>query len=305
MLGLFALGVCAVQPALAQEVSETELAEVSETETEETEAGEDILSRIKTANTRESFLEKTGGAGIHTIYYDKEGKETYSDYVYIGPDAYAYENSNGDVDVVQDGEGFGFSSDENLPYRYCFLEERSYEAFLEQNQSDYLSVDFSGEELVSEEEQEGTVVVTTELPAKEAAERYEGLLFEEGDSLRFVYTVDAATCILQAQECYEVREDGTESLQSSVRIDSEAEAYEPTQELMDLLNDEDTRTVTFILDPGTAEEQKTEATVGKGCAVTLVQPEGYTGLYTDEACTQAYEPENYTEDAVIYMAKGK
>ena len=76
-------------------------------------------------------------------------------------------------------------------------------------------------------------------------------------------------------------------------------------ELMDQIDNEDSRTITFVIDPGTEQEQTVVKTVGKGCAVTLVQPEGYTGLYTDEDCTQVYEEENYTEDATIYMAKGK
>lgn len=300
--GLLAFSLMAAVPVLAEETDQGE-ADVQVSETELLQ--EDILGQIEQANTPDSTLEKNGDTGIHTIYYDSEGNETYSDYVYIGENAFVYENSHGDVDVLQDGEGYGFSSEENLPYAYCFLDESSYENFLRQNQENYISADFSGEELVSEEEQDGVTVVTTEIAGKDVSDPYTSLLFHEGDGLKFVYTVDAATRLLQSQECYEVQEDGTELLLASTVMDTEPEVYEVSPELMDQIDNEDSRTITFVIDPGTEQEQTVVKTVGKGCAVTLVQPEGYTGLYTDEDCTQVYEEENYTEDATIYMAKGK
>ena len=300
--GILACGFMTVTPVFAQE-TENSSENVQMSESEETQ--DDILSQMEAANTLEAVLEKNGEIGIHTIYYDNQGAETYSDYVYLGENTFVYENSDGDVDIIQDGEGYGFSSESNLPYRYCFIDDASYEEFLKQNQSNYISSDFSGETLVSEEAEDGVVVVTTEVSGDQVKDSYASLLYQEGDGLRFIYTVDEATHILQSQECCEVSEDGTEFLLSSTTVDTEPDVYEASQDLMDQLDNEDSRTVTFVIDPGTDQERTLEMSVGKGCAVTLVQPEGYTGLYTDEACTQEYEGGDYTEDVTLYMEEGK
>ena len=55
---------------------------------------------------------------------------------------------------------------------------------MKQNQSNYISSDFSGETLVSEEAEDGVVVVTTEVSGDQVKDSYASLLYQEGDGLR-------------------------------------------------------------------------------------------------------------------------
>ena len=69
--GILACGFMTVTPVFAQE-TENSSENVQMSESEETQ--DDILSQMEAANTLEAVLEKNGEIGIHTIYYDNQGR---------------------------------------------------------------------------------------------------------------------------------------------------------------------------------------------------------------------------------------
>ena len=127
-----------------------------------------------------------------------------------------------------------------------------------------------------------------------------GYEYQEGDTVEWTYQIDQDIDAFASSSAVLIQEDGTETDIFESHLNTEPEEYVFSPEILERLDNEDSRTVTVISDPGTENEKTVSETVGKGCAVSFYV-EGIT-LYKDEDCTEVSEDAADLEsDLTLYV----
>lgn len=159
------------------------------------------------------------------------------------------------------------------------------------------------EEITDVKQTDNGIVIQTTLSRENI-----DLLMEEGErieSVKMEYLVDAEDLRLLSVVQGISYTDGTVR-EITETIEYDAEMPEKAAELYSRLTQtENVRTVTLVLDPGTAEEASYSVTVPKGDRVFPVYPEDYSDvLYMDAACTQEFSSaDDYDTDLTLYAPK--
>lgn len=251
----------------------------------------DILKEIDTANVNETLLSKYGKVAYRSTYTDADGT-VESGYCYMDADRYVYETETY-VYIDEDGDVYGFDDNEKKAFRYLFV-DGSYDGFAANNVL-LANFEYLGdiEKVVSKEEKDGVLTVTTTVEDADYLREYEGYYaYEDGviASVKTVYEVDAETYEVITIRAYAIMADSTEKVAfENVRVDN-PETYVVDEQLSALVNSEDKRTVTVIAHPGTENEKTYSASIGKGNAISVYLPEDSEQvLYADAECTTVYE----------------
>lgn len=262
---------------------------------------EEVQLQIAEASSADALQEKYGTVAVRYSYYNAD-ETVVSEYIYRDAERYIYE-MEGDVWVDKDGEVYGFDTEHAAPFRVLFVDGAYEDYRLTETLTnwDYLcelaaygEVEYDG----ADGEHEFTYDTIAEMD-------YNGHTAEEGDRIREVYTVDAASMEITSSKSYLVRTDGTEVLLSEGEILFDAPEMEPDPTMREQIFSDDVRTVTVITDAGTEDEQTYSQTVGKGCAVVVYVSENFEDtLYTDAACTQEFDgEEDYQSSYTVYAKR--
>ena len=174
------------------------------------------------------------------------------------------------------------------------------------------------EEVQSVVEQDGRVVMTTRLTGQDFKDAWEGD-FEEGCYAELVYTLDAETLELledvekvMAPDGHPLAED-RQYKRSDVTVETGQRALydvpmpDEVNAMLKMLDaylngpEEERRTVTFILDPGTSTERRFTTTGAKGYGIAVYGGGYEYDLYTDAAMTQEAQPDDYISDRIYYV----
>lgn len=130
------------------------------------------------------------------------------------------------------------------------------------------------------------------------------MLNDEGSlvNLETVYELDAKNYEVITMKTYVVKTDDTEIQVNDVTRVTNPETYVVDEEIINIINSEDKRTVTVIAYPGTDQEKTYSASIGKGNIIFMYLPEdGAQTLYVDAECTTVYEGgADLNEDLTVY-----
>lgn len=156
------------------------------------------------------------------------------------------------------------------------------------------------ETILSAEQEEDDILLTTSLSGDGAQSLMEAIdiSYAEGDEVISEYRLDAETLILkECQQTIRHEDETTENFAVQTVMLDAGIADEIFDGINERLNDPEGRHVTVVLDPGTSEERSFTAIARKGEDIQIFLPEDYSGIFSDEACTQPYVAEgNETEE---------
>ena len=145
-------------------------------------------------------------------------------------------------------------------------------------------------ETITDVTRENDVIqVNTELSAEEYGQIFKesDANYVEGDSSAYTYTLNAADLAVLKIEQTVFHADGTKTI-SGVNVAYNETCPDSVQTMIDRQSGEDTRTVTVVMNPKTAQEQSFSGRAHKGENVGLYNAsEG--SLYFDPECTKIYE----------------
>lgn len=174
------------------------------------------------------------------------------------------------------------------------------------------------EAVQSVEEKDGQLVMTTRLTGQDFADAWSGD-FGEGCYAELVYTLDPETLELQhdietamsadgrpltEDRFYQRSGDRVQSIQRALYDVPMPEEVGTLKAMLAAYRDapqEERRTVTFILDAGTAKERSFTSTGAKGFAVGLYSAGYQYDLYTDPAMTQPAPMDDLSSDRTCYV----
>lgn len=271
---------------------------------------EDILRKLAEANQVPYNWTDHSSVALNKIFYKEDGDVDLSEYFFADEEKVAFENSDSLVDIMAGGRHFGFDSELNTPYIYVYLDPSGYDEEYEEFLEWFCCEEDDDETLQEVTESDGLLKITSSFGKERLMGSVEALEWsesweQEGEGLTVIYMADPETYEVVSQESYARRSDGSLVKMMDLKFTYDSE-YEVPEELLSLLNSEDSRKLTVIADPGTEKERISETEVGKGVYFRPVLPEGYEGYYVDPECTQPLESTgDGTEDILIYIAEGK
>ncbi len=261
--------------------------------------GEDVeidMQAVLNANASKSFL---GFYDSAKVTYENEDGEEYGYYV-DSELGYYWE---ADLSEVTCGDvQYGLSG--NTYYR-CFY------AGMETDFSwyEYLTITpeiFLAEEVVKCKLKNGVIMLTTKINVEKMADiGYEYSDEQAGGYFLTEYSLDAQTLIIKEIKERFVYSDGVKTFPNKTVVEYNTSRPEQADTLLARAKTTaDTRTVTVVLDPNTAEEISYTMTTPKGDAVLFYTPEEYMTAYTDRECTTEYDgADNWNEDLTLYVTK--
>lgn len=284
---------------------ETGAAEADGTTGDVEEEG-NILQEMESANAANTLVEKHGKAAYQSIYYYADGTEE-SDYRYKDAAIYALENEYQTM-IDEGGEVYGYNKEEAIFFRYLFVGD-AYEEF-SASEVDEPLVGYQYEEsekVISQEEKDGSLYVTTEMIDQEVIKSTADSFGYEADEVEkdtYLYQLDPATYEIQKMTHTFQLTDGTEKvLEENVQVE-DPEDYVPEEQIKETVFAEDNiRTVTITADPGADQEQVYTQTITKGNGVNAMVPSDYDQtFYQDADCTTAYTGGvDRNEDMQLYV----
>lgn len=309
LLCIFSLSACAGKKNTAENESKKEnLQTEAETDnSDRSETKEDLsklLDKITTANTPENLLANNSKVAYRITFYDADGTVT-SMYTYQDADRYAYEYE-GDVMIDESDIIYGFDSLNSIPYSELLI-DTSHDEFAAANETLSGFVVSEGETVISCEEQDGVLLVTTSSPANDQTKssmNVQGYQMSDNDSVEMVYSLEPDTYELLSYTASLCGTDGSNTVTSKMERVDNPETYVPDEQLHSQIFNPEKRTVTVTADPGTDQETTYSISVGVGCSVTIYSNEDLS-FYLDEACTQPYEgSSDRNSDLNLYTVTG-
>ncbi|MCD8158579.1 MAG: hypothetical protein LUD77_06735 [Clostridiales bacterium] len=274
----------------------------------ETTEEESVLEKMAYPNLSEGILYEHENYTVNKAFYDEEGN-IVSEHYYIDENMFAYETDSSYVHIMEDGQGFGYDSDAGMYFKDIFVGD-AYETNFMTSRNITVYAHDETETVVSEtEEEDGLKLAETvyEFDTDELTEEEQNNLANV-EALVYNYHINPDTYEIVSLNVYTRTADGVETLINSAEVNYDTEPYEVSAELSAAVNGEDFRTTTIIADPGTDKETVYSQTItkGEGLGFMLYLPEGYTGIYTDEGCTEAWSGDvDYENDVTLYAAEGK
>lgn len=261
------------------------------------------LEKVAQANTGKAFLEAYGKVSKDIVEYQWYGHDEYTATFYIEGTAEeqstAYEDSNGYIEVTTDGRGYVYDpSDDRLAVR-CYFDDE-YQKTLDQSVDLFVFQEMDYEEIVSVELNDAgdTLELITEFDVADDLEYYQETYGIESGKIRNIYQLDPETLRIRSLEV-KLTDGGASSPICLVTVNTEA-SYVVPDKITSIMNSEKNRTVTFVLNPDTAEEHSQVETIAADAELTFLISSDYE-LYIDRACTQPYAPDGKLGDVILYL----
>lgn len=271
---------------------------------------EDILKKLAEANQEPYNWTDHNSIALNQIFYKEDGDVYFSEYYFADKEKAAFENSDSYVEILTGGRHFGFDPELNAPFICVYLDPSGYDEEYEDLLEWFCYEESEDETLQEVTESDGLLKVTSFLEKEYLTTSAEWLEWddswkEDGERIVLISMVDPDTYEVTSTESYARKSDGSQVKMMDLKFTYDSE-YEVPEELLSMVNSEDSRKLTVIADPGTEKETTFETEVGKGVYFRPVLPEGYEGYYVDPECTQPLESTgDGTEDILIYIAEGK
>ena len=266
------------------------------------EEATNIMQAMETANTDDSLLEKYDKVAFNYTYTLADGTET-TQYAYQDADRYVTEY-DGYIYIDEYGDVYGYDQENGKAFRCLFVGD-AYDAF---HESEWLA-GFKYDEVetvLSLEENDGMLLISTEVSDTEFVDTYASLFSYEAGAfkkLRFQYQTDADSYEILASTIKAQAADGTETtLMSTERVD-DPETYTPDAAITVAVFEGDQRTLTLTVDAGTAAVRIFTQTVTRGSTFQIHLLDSHdTTLYLDAAYSEpSTGTTDDTSDKVVYV----
>lgn len=259
-----------------------------------------------TANSMDKLVSKAG----ENVYMKGHQKtaEREVDYTYtVGLDEngeryYIYTDNAGYEEIVEGGRGYGYSPKTGKLFLVAYIGD-AYESEMNDLWNSFpivLCGDYENDDqyITSIEEKGNNITVNYDFP-DETGEA------EEGARVLTTYVADAKTLFFKSSKSVFIAADGTETKTIETTMERN-KTYTIDEKYNYIFTDENTRTVTVIVNPGTAEEQTHVFTLPIDVTIYLsTQPE--MKAYANAACTiplpaaELDENGNYPLKTTIYL----
>lgn len=256
----------------------------------------DPMDRVKALMDVDAILLAHKSVAVNRIYYDYEGNELFSAFLYAGADAdgrqlFVSEDSEGNVEILSESGCVGLDTWSMKMYMMGFVMDEYEENILQMKQNFFADMRLN-EKFFSEEMKDGARVITTKT-------YYQGDYEGECEVVEYIVDEESGKLI----EIYEYFEDeaGERILNSRAFVTMDME-YEINPVLSSIFETENTRNVYIHLPDGT----QTLFTPPVDTELTIIYPEEYV-LYEDEMKTRMYAGEEadengiYPEDTHLYL----
>lgn len=258
--------------------------------------GTDPMSVLKKGLDVDFILSGHESISVNRIYFDADGSEMFSAFLFAGRDAdgremIISEDSEGNVEILSEAGCVGFDTWSMKMYAMGFVMDEYEENILQMKQNFFADVRLN-EKFFSEEVKDGARIITTKT-------YYQGDFNGGCDVVEYI--VDAESGLIK--EIYEYFEDeaGERFLNSKAIVTMDSQ-YEINPVLSAILETENTRNVYVHLPDGTQmlfmPPLDTE--------LMIIYPEEYV-MYEDEMKTRMYagqeadEEGNYPEETHLYL----
>ncbi len=245
----------------------------------------DPMTALKARLDVDSILYEHKGVSVNRIYYDYDGNEMFSAYLFAGTDAdgrmmIVSEDSEGNVEILSENGCAGFDTWSMKMYVMGFVMNEYEENILQMKQNFFSDVRLN-EKFFSEEVKDEKRIVTTKT-------YYQGD-FEGGcDAVEYVFDEETGM-LLEIFEYFE-EADGTRSLNSRAFVTMDAE-YEIPSALSALFETEDIRRIFIHMPYG----ETLEFVAPSDIEMTIIYPEEYV-LYEDAEKVRMYAGQEADED---------
>ena len=245
----------------------------------------DPMARVTALLDVDALLLDNKSVAVNRIYYDYEGNEMFSAFLYAGTDVegrgvLVSEDSEGNVEILSEAGCVGFDTWSMKMYVMGFVMDE-YEENVLQMKMNFFSDMRLNEKFFSEEVKDGVRVITTKT-------YYPGD-FEGGCEVIEYYVDDESGLLFEVYEYFE-DEKGERILNSKAFVTMNME-YEINPVLSSLFETENTRNVYIHLADGT----QTVFAPPVDTELTIIYPEEYV-LYEDEMKTRMYAGEETDEN---------
>ena len=262
-----------------------------------------LLRDLEKANTYTEIYEKNGSFRVDVFGTHADGtKDDYS--VYYEGDTYVSVNKYG-TEIDDHGDVYGFDTEQDTPFKYLFFGD-AYETYRNTYEMGANFAYFDSEKIVSREEKEGKLFLNTESPTEALRYNLESWGFDPDTVEKVVteYIIDSDSLLIEDTKAYAVV-DGKKNLYSDTVLVLDSDEFVPDKIITDAITSTDTRTITVIADPGTADEKEYKETIKKGGVVFIQVPSGYDGtLYDDSECTVVHAPvPDKNSDSTVYVKR--
>lgn len=263
------------------------------------------MAKVAEANTGKAFLEAYGRVSKNVTEYNWYDHDTYTAMFYIEGDeneqSTAYEDSNGYVEITTGGKGFVYNPGTERSSVRCYFGEE-YQDTLEQSVELFVFQEMDYEKIVSAELNKAgdTLELVTEYDVADDLEYYQETYGIEDGIIRNVYQLDPETLRIRELKV-SLADGGASSPICDIVVNTET-SYTVPEKLTAIMRPEKTRTVSFVMDPGTASEQTIEEKIAFDAALSFMVPDGYK-VYADKECTQLYIANGKSGDETVYLKK--
>lgn len=267
------------------------------------EPDSEILKEMGTVNQLDNLLKNHERVALEHSFYFKDGAvETW--YIYKDEELFV-SDLNGDLAICSNDLLYGF--DPSLGYPYAFLTmDTTPQEIVSELETGVVFQYNEIETIVSSSEKDGVLYLETTADIGEAEQEafdYYGYDIQDGDSTIYRYEMDSATKEIQSMTVTIRPKNGEDYVVHKMERVKDPEKYQPDEQLVSQIFNEDSRTVTVIADPGTENETSYSCTVGKGCMVSIYVSGPQRAFYDDEACTKQVTEdriEDLNADATLY-----
>ena len=251
-------------------------------------AGEVTLEMLAEANSAEKLLENHQSYCFYNEYEGESFGGTYTDselcYMHQADNAMIYANG-------QEGE----LSDGAFVVRLYAGVQPDLEWTLG------LVMTSPEEEVIEVVEEEEKLIVKTRSSLLAYGEEIEGGYCE------YIYEVDPEQLFLLGGSYTSYTPEGVASIYTTWHVEYDVERPAQAQELLERVNpQQDYRTVTIVLDPGTENETVCLARTCRGDYAEIHLGEEYSTLYSDAECTQPFAGgSDPSKDITLYASKAE
>lgn len=237
----------------------------------------------------ERMLRLEENVSVNRIYYDSQGEEYFSSFLYADLDEggslrIVYEDSDGNVEILSDGMSVGFDAWSAEMYRLVFLMDE-YENNIGMMKEGFFCDVLLNEKILSDRIAEGKRTVITHTPVN-ADESLSGKRME--------YVFDAETDMLLKVTDSFVYPDGTVEMLSQAFV-SFGEGYAFPAQLLETAGSPGDQKI--IVYPEGEDEEPTEISAPRNVRVTFVHPEELI-LFEDQARTRMYAGQQMDESGL-------
>lgn len=263
----------------------------------------DILSRLYKAQVIREILAHHENVSENAVYYDAQGDVLLSVYQYADSKTVVREDSNSNVDIQYQDSYIYFDPEIPDEIQVLFGMEGVAEAKWEDRMNGYFEFIPSEDDTLTEViETDGRLIFTIVAEAKaEEVFGWENEI-EPGAQTVYIIEVDAETFMVYEGTGYVKMPDGTERKYSDFRFSYDITPYEPSEEMLQVMNGTD-KTLTLIADPGTEQEKTYVKSCGENGRLHVMPAEGYDKFYQDAACTKEWERTDEWNKTVYTMKR--